>query len=318
MDQSKLIKSCIEYIRSNFQRVRKGQYDKCERDLQYILDALQKDIQHKTDVFTIRTANRFWYNNYRQIHNHNTEIEVYNFLLSELEKNLPTESFTSAKKSIAVLIKIVNDGPILNDTGSRLSQNAITAEHCQRNWDLDYVIPEEDIDALIRVATTMPTKQNRDYYKLVVSSNSEFNKSIFLTAIDKEDLRTAGRNTQVDANLLFLYITNKNFAQDDMLKNEDSKDDSLLAVGISSGALALSAAQLNYKTGFCKCFLNHEIKNMLEQYNIKLLEEENPILMVGVGKPNSEHLWNTVINFRKVGRNKRIETYSKKIQIYRI
>ena len=53
----------------------------------------------------------------------------------------------------------------------------------QRNWDYDNPVQPIDIQKIVEVATTMPTKQNRKFYELIVSSNPEFNK-ICYNAID--------------------------------------------------------------------------------------------------------------------------------------
>ena len=86
-----------------------------------------------------------------------------------------------------------------------------TAERCQRNWDRSAPVSQEDIETIIKTATTMPTKQNVRYYNLVVSTNQEFNDVVHDSAMDssvgsfKNTKRDKWRNAQVSAPLLLLY-----------------------------------------------------------------------------------------------------------------
>ena len=291
--------------------------EKCARDIKFFLEALSKDLKFKTTIFTTRIGNRFWYNEKCQLKTNDTEIKVYNFILSKLENLLEDQEIILAKQSIEKLIEIIKNGPIIDDFGSQIVQDVVKAEHCQRNWDLSKKISEDDLDALIKVATTMPTKQNRNYYKLIVSTDVNFNKKIHNLAADPNNNDTPLRNSQVAANALFIYISNSLFDNDNKKFKDNHSNNTAISVGISSGALALAAAQMEYRIGFCQCFLNKNIKKALKIKGITDLDDENIMLLVGVGHPKKDHQWYTVIDEdNKI--IKHIEPETKIIEVKRI
>jgi nitroreductase len=308
----------IENVYNKFSHHKKIQEnkEKCARDIKLVLEALSNDLKFETTIFTTRIANRFWYNGECQLKSTDTEINVYNYILLELQKILNKDKIVFAENSIKKIIEIIKNGPEINDFGTQLSQDVLRAEHCQRNWDASFIMPEEDLDVLIKVATTMPTKQNRNYYKLIVSTDLNFNKKIHKLAANPKDPDTPLRNNQVAANALFIYVTNKNLYNNKFRFKLDPAND-LLSVGISSGALALAAAQIDYRVGFCRCFLSNKIIKTLKKKGIDNIDNENVILIVGVGKPNPDHQWNSVVDDQnQIIKN--VESYQKFIKVKRI
>ena len=94
-------------------------------------------------------------------------------------------------------------------------QASLIAERCQRNWNYDIPVKDQDIETLIQVAINMPTKQNVDYYELIVSTNKNFNKSCYDSAINPDDPYFESepnklRNGQVNAPLLFIWQNSLN------------------------------------------------------------------------------------------------------------
>lgn len=311
---NKLISSSFNAFSKNKKMLKNA--NKCSRDLTYILEAVFKDIDNNTTIFTNRIANRFWYDGRRQLKSYDTELKVYNFILSELKKILDLGGYQKAKRSIDLLINIVVNGPQITDTGTKLVQDALKAEHCQRNWNHNYVIPEADLDALIKVATTMPTKQNRDYYKLVVSTDKEFNSIAHSLSRDLNNPDTPGRNSQVNANALFIYIQNLNFGNTNTQFVDNHQGNVHTSIGISSGGLALAAAQLDYRVGFCQCFLNDELKRELRKKGLNLADDEYIKLLVGVGKPNTNYAWNQIVSLSGTS-IQNIVPYQKSIKVFK-
>lgn len=154
---------------------------------------------------------------------------------------------------------------------------AKSVEPCQRNWDEDFIIPQDHIDYIINVCTTMPTKQNVNAYTLIVVTDRKVINNLFLSAYEPEIEETHKGNGQVRANCVFLWI---NGEEEVHLTN-----DLYINIGISSGAAALAAAELGYKTGFCKCFQKPEIISAIENY-YEPIKEKRPLLMLGFGIPN--------------------------------
>ena len=154
-------------------------------------------------------------------------------------------------------------------------------EPCQRNWDEDFVIPNEHIQYILDVCTTMPTKNNRNVYSLIVIKSKPLIEMLYSkTAYDPRNWKgTFMRDSQVNANALLLWCAGTD-------KYEDHSDRDI-SIGISSGSAALAAAELGYKTGFCKCFASDIVTKILRKNKIKSLNKVH--LMLGIGKPNNNY-----------------------------
>jgi len=317
LNKEYLVDYCIQHLKDHYSS-RTNNYDKCKRDIDYILDALIKDIKNNTQEFTKRVANRFWYDGKRQLRSHDAELSVYKNLLDQLKITLTKKQFKIAERSVNQICRIIDQGPIIDNLGTSLIQDALKAEHCQRNWDNSYIVPEEDVDVLIKVATTMPTKQNRNYYNLIVSTDKELNEKMYSFAADLDNPQTPLRNSQVNANILFIYYWNTEFDSSNNFFTDNHKHNTSIAVGISSGALALAATQLDYRVGFCQCFLGDKVINELKQRNIPIADNAKIEVLVGVGKPNVDYSWNKVIDKKKSKVMMTIQPYIKNISVYRL
>ena len=217
-----------------------------------------------------------------------------------------------------------------------------TAQRCQRNWDYSRPVTKEDIETLIKVATTMPTKQNIDYFELLVSTNTKFNQMCYDIAVNPDDPFFAEgdnklRNAQVNAPLLMIWVPNyDNPLMDERAVNTKDADGNLtgdyeegnrdIATGISSGATALAAAQLGYKTGFCACMEWPELKNLIKKdftdpellrmrkvlRIVDKLGDKNIGLCLGIGHPNSNFERTEVVKDNKTVLN--IGSFDKEIK----
>jgi nitroreductase len=168
-----------------------------------------------------------------------------------------------------------------------LRDTVIKGQKCQRNWDLSKQIPQEDLDIIIHAATQCPSKQNLDFYSLLVIQNQEIQKKIYRytwTRPNKE-----GRlNPQVLANTLLIFLPNEPYAprnnemraktqntlDDD--KKRVLRDDMHQAVGVAAGFVNVVAQSLGYSTGCNKCFDSSAVKAILKT-------EQHPLLMMGIG-----------------------------------
>ena len=198
---------------------------------------------------------------------------------------------------------------------SLLIESSIEAGRCQRNWDLTIDIPESHLNTLVDVAMNMPTKQNVLAYELIVLTKRKDIEHLYSLAVaTKRDNPTGSefkdsdlfRNNQVNASLLFIWIRsnriqeNKNYYYKEKIDSADYKDLSntmtdiqVNAIGISSGATALAANMLGYKTGFNNCFLKEEtnkwISDNITDTNFTLVNS------LGIGKPLKAYKRNQVI-----------------------
>ena len=168
------------------------------------------------------------------------------------------------------------------------------SQKCQRNWDLNKQIPEEDKNLIIESATNCPSKQNLNYFKLHVIEDREMIEKIhdntkgfgpIYSDYDSElreensydeNQQEEGEmytNPQVLGQMLLAFTKN----EDTLLqrqKDDDWAEDRSMAIGIAAGYVNVVATQLGYSTGCCKCMDSEAVKEVLG---------ETPILLMGVG-----------------------------------
>lgn len=186
------------------------------------------------------------------------------------------------------------------------------AERCQRGFDTSQLLPNKHVKEIINVCTTMPTKQNLPVYSLfaledrdVIEGIYEYHTMSTLHAETEPDYR----NGQTNAPLLLIWCEDATSRQ-----ICDQVDDIDIAIGISSGAAALTAASLGYRTGFCKCFDQDKVSRIFAKtYGKKKLK---PRLMLGVGLPHPKHdRFTCLLNDQPV--NKRPTAGDKTIRVIR-
>lgn len=194
-------------------------------------------------------------------------------------------------------------------------ESSLIAERCQRNWDFENPPTEEHINTIIEAARNMPTKQNNPYYRIIASTDYDFNKQVYDVAIDpnnKDFNRPVHRNTQVLAPLLLLFVPSaKN------IPNRFFDDESInfhTAIGIASGVAAHTAASLGYKTGFCCCLDYGPFLNLLRTTFDIDMRDNGVGLALGIGHAlEGYNRWDVVkdgvkhLDLESDSRNKDIE-----------
>ena len=207
-----------------------------------------------------------------------------------------------------------------------LVEAAKSANHCQRNW-IDQVVNDETISALTEIAVNMPTKQNQNFYKLVVSTDTDYNHFVYLNGYDKEhclvqdlpfeDRHLSNRNTQLLAPLLFQWVFSEeefSNAVNTVDKSELKNGIGHLSVGISAGAVALAANALGLKTGFCSCL---DMKNVTDKLSSIIGQQlDGTLLTLGIGYPREDMPHNFCV--RPDGKLVVQQIYNKNIEVYRI
>jgi len=184
---------------------------------------------------------------------------------------------------------------------AQIKKAIIKSQHCQRNWDLERQIPENDLDLIIHSVTQCPSKQNIAFYKAhFLQDRSLIERVHELTRHpSRHPLYKTETNSQIMANLVIVFEEN-NFVpalKSDIYRNEETaaitnntynsghldtlKRDKHMAVGIAAGYANLTANMLGYSTGCCACFDDNGIRNLLG------LKGEILLLMgIGFKNPN--------------------------------
>ncbi len=201
-----------------------------------------------------------------------------------------------------------------------------SANHCQRNWS-NQKVDDSIIKILTDIAVNMPTKQNQEFYKLVVSDNEEYNHFVYLNGYDENDPRVfdfpfedrhiTNRNTQLRAPLLFQWIVDeKEFSNAGGVNDVKELYNGVghLSVGISAGAVSLAANAMGLKTGFCVCV--HR-QNIIEKIRETCgIEVSGTFLTLGIGYPRDDLPHNFCV--RPDNKLSMQQIYHKNIEVFRI
>lgn len=171
-----------------------------------------------------------------------------------------------------------------------LTETIVKGQRCQRNWDLAKEMPEEDVEVVVRAATEVPSKQNLDFYSVMVIRNRELQEKIYNITCDKPGGRY---NPQVLAHTLLAFIPkqyqseprNAEVLAQWVGKGNDEvdtwlKEDRDQAIGVAAGAVNVVSQSLGYSTGCCKCFDHSKLYDLL---GLDLDEVPPGILLMGVG-----------------------------------
>lgn len=175
------------------------------------------------------------------------------------------------------------------------------AQRCQRNWDLTKTIPQEHIDLLLKVATTSPTKQNKEWYQLVYTTDRNIIEKLYSIAYEPRDSEYEQKlNTQVRAHMVMIWL-HCNEKTDDLSRggedygesiNQNSREENVtFNAGISSGIVSLTANMLGYRTGFCQCVIEDELQSLIQSCcpDITQGKINGGVLGIGIPRHKDEH-----------------------------
>ena len=199
---------------------------------------------------------------------------------------------------------------------NRFLEKSITAsQRCQRNWDLDKQVPEEDIKTMKISVTECSSKQNRVFYKAIFIQDREKIEAIHnATDVFVYNLETGASTTnpQTLANVVVAFVEDRDPSEPTRTTEEynngrikgELKQDADIALGVGSGYLTLTANLLGYKTGCCQCFDRKVVGD--------ILGNEKPLLLMGVGFPGKnrsrlEHHKNPDFRFPSFNKNVIVE-----------
>lgn len=197
------------------------------------------------------------------------------------------------------------------------------SQHCQRNWDLNQQMPQEDLDLIVTAVTQCPSKQNVSHYNVHAITNREIIEKIYTftkgfqinykPAKDGDEMTNFGSyesvgNTQLLANLLLIFERKKiDLSQQDRYgairiianngkndpNSEDIVVDSALALDVLMQdchmAVGVAAGYANMTATLLGygtgCCTCFQGDKVIEYLN---LQGNGPMLMMGIGFKDPE------------------------------
>lgn len=167
------------------------------------------------------------------------------------------------------------------------------SQHCQRNWDLNKKIPDEDIEIIIESITQCPSKQNKTFYRVHVITRRDIIENIhhytrgFGGYPISEGKIKPQTNPQVLANLLLAfesYIPEpvpQHICEDYHFDTKEATiRDQQMAIGIAAGYANIISSLMGYSTGCCACFEPEKVQEILNS-------ENEILLLMGIGHNDS-------------------------------
>ena len=194
---------------------------------------------------------------------------------------------------------------MLELTHNDIKKVVIRIQHCQRNFDLNRQVPQEDIDLIIHAATNCPAKQNISFYNLYVITDRSVIESLHKNSVGAVAFNTDRNlteyvtNSQINANLVLAFqpiewaSMSEHYRTHEYIDEELYRRDQNVAIGIAAGYVNLTASMMGYQTGCCNCFDQDAAMEILG------LNTDVDLLM-GIG-------------FKSEGKNRRVHSQNDKL-----
>lgn len=172
-----IIDNAIKWQKIKFP-YRTNNYSKCERDINFVLDAYIADLSNDTISNVINVGSRYWIGPKRQIQNHESELAVHNFIVEYISSNLLKTDEMIRQLSFLkdILLKIISSEPATGIENLFSKRRQVRAA-----WDQERIPSKELIhDLLYRSLNIAPSKQNLYPFKIHVigPDNEQDHKNI--------------------------------------------------------------------------------------------------------------------------------------------
>lgn len=268
-----IIEECIQYIQTNWPR-RTVEPAKCSRDLEYILDALIKDVEDKTTSNITYVANQFWYNDKRQIKSFDAEFDTYDFMCKILSEKLFTEKDDAnhLENCILLLKHIIENGP----TNKAYNNIQFLATKRRNYKPLTGEVKKSDLDLIIRATSGLVPALSNEYNYRVDLVPDKHKKSILEATghVSKAALEAdkpgyaQDFNYQILASTVFVYSTREVIDDPNIEQFAGpftKRDPNMINIGIAIWHTVLTAESLGYKTSFMNLsdWKRERVKNIL-------------------------------------------------------
>ena len=272
-----------KWVKTNFP-TRTKHYDKCERDVGFILQSLIHCVQDNNMDAIDLMARNFWHSGKLQLKSIDVEFQAYDFLLTLirnlLEKNNHTldayniclTAIVKLKEHLARGMKLNSDLPPRwnTDFETRVKHNIYARDEemrimrgmqqCQRNWDLSKTITQDVVDYLLWIAQNAPSKQHEAYYDVHWSTDRETIEYLYQFSwgsTHRKNPPAMWRNSQMNANLYMIFVckvpdTMYNCNNDGTLQNpwgESRWENAIISAGMAMALVMRAAHKMGLKTG---------------------------------------------------------------------
>jgi nitroreductase len=264
---------------------RTTEFDKCNRDLSYIICAIASCLKQNNTTAIDHVSRIFFKNGVIQLKSTSVELEAYDVLLQELKEILIAVEKDAYEFCEFVILKLKDNltngfvNPLKTKNGFNFgNENRDTRikkmfydwdqemevvrqmQKCQRNWDHSKTVHPEVIDYLLWHAENSPSKQHEGYYDVYWTADRKTLDELYEYTWGTTHSRnppSTWRNSQMNASLYILFVakepgTQLNCHADGSAKsNKDPArwENAYVSIGIAMGLVMRAANALGYSTG---------------------------------------------------------------------
>ena len=302
---------------------RTTEYNKCSRDIGYILNSVAYCLEDNTLAPIEHIASMFFKWGKLQVSSLHVEFDSYDFLLRELKQifisaepgayEFASTIFETLKKNLANgIVKDKDNLPITSEYETRMKhvlygwddERRIMEgmQQCQRNWNTSVDIPKEAVDYLLWIAQNAPSKQHEAYYDVHWSTDRETIDYLYQFSwgsTHRKNPPAMWRNSQMNANIYMIFVckvpdTMYNCNNDGTLQDpfgESRWENAIVSVGMAMGLVMRAAHKMGLKTGPNKVKdlgpdYNYEWEKKLEIYDDVKAGTKRLFFGLGIGLPN--------------------------------
>jgi hypothetical protein len=258
--------------------MRTENFEKCTRDLRYIITAIEKCIEKDSTYYIDHIIKNFYRGNKLQLQSINVELEAYDLLNDRINKlflkhKISTEYTTIVNSCITMLKSGLQNGytdwTYPDNTWIEILEN----KKQTASWS-DKTVDKEIIDSILyEIHQHCNSKQNRVPFEILVMdwSHPQYRQMLFLHA---QDQNNDHYNTQVLAPYLFVFFLKDRPG----MSHQERIMTGSLEIGLTAQMAALSAVSKGLSVGFCKCFDDNHRKKFEKMFN-----KNTPVLILGLG-----------------------------------
>lgn len=295
-NKDELAKNVTHWVTANYPK-RTTEYDKCTRDVGYIITALIYCLKDG-NITAIDNISRMFFNMGKlQLKSLYVEFEAYSFLIEEMKK-LIVDAEEGAGEHCALAISRLkqnlgketeiwatnNDELYTDDRELRIKHIMYSwneeqtvmrkMQQCQRNYNLSYKMMDEAADYLLWVAQNVPSKQYEAYFDVYYTTDRATIDYLYQFSWGSTHSRTppsCWRNSQMNANMYMIFVCKtpdtmyncNNDGTDQDSKGESRWENSFVSVGMAMGLVMRAANKMGFRTG------PNKIKDLGPDYNFE-------------------------------------------------
>jgi len=196
-NREKIIENVLVWQKENYP-LRTDSYDKCERDLEFVIRAYYNDILSDTVRNIQNVSAMYWFNNRRQIVETETEFATHEFMVQYILQNIVpnNEDFEIRLRQLhEILVETIEIGPKYQSY-THMNRYQYVAEY-DESVNVDYHLIEQ---GLYDAWKHTPSKNNFMPYKVhVISPKDQYTKElIYYKCLENETKANGNHITDLE------------------------------------------------------------------------------------------------------------------------